>query len=663
MSSPSLVVFRRRLGIANLGFILTVAWASAGCVASAGDGDIVEVGGALSSPAPLFTVVGETQAQANSIPPDSNGAVSPSFIVTTVNSFINVKNRSGALLFSQRQDDFWAPVAGPNAGSFDPQARFDAAGGRFILSAATNAFDGVNARLLIAVSQTSDPTGAWHRFAIQADPARLRWLDFPQLGYNRKWIVVGGLNVNTGPELPERIQWVFDKAALYAGTNSFQRLIVDPAFTPLRPAETYDNASDDQFFMRGGFSSIELWRLSGPVGSAVLGMVAEIPSPTPVGTQGEIPIAIPQAGGQPTNLGVANFSMEHVVFRNGSIWGVQSIVPDQQPPRASVQWVRVSPNGALQSFGLVDDPTAQVMFLMPSIAVNANNDFLIGYSRFSGDTFPSAAYSAHLPGDAPSSVRDPLIYRAGLTPYFVNRWGDFSHTQVDPVNNLDFWTIQETTVEQSTWATWWAQVSGGAPPVCPSGVTSPRLNLQARCSFQGQQSMNFGIRVFNWSPAPVTIGSLCVKSWAFEPAALNLSQWNNGSGQVCTAGGSCTNVTVGGRTAVVANVPACTTNPTHKANQSVTYCTTSPLTIPANGGFWQTQADGLRIGRNNPTMSGGNFADDYSHFGTGNADCAAFSTFADNSFFDLYFNGGLVGEALSATAGDPNTGREPCTCQ
>ena len=88
-----------------------------------------------------------------------------------------------------------------------------------------------------------------------------------------------------------------------------------------------------------------------------------------------------------------------------------------------------------------------------------------------------------------------------------------------------------------------------------------------------------------------------------------------------------------------------------------------PLTIPPNGGFWQTQADGLRIGRNNPTMSGGNFADDYSHFGTGNADCAAFSTFADNSFFDLYFNGGLVGEALSATAADPNTGREPCTCQ
>ena len=293
MSSTSIFVFRRHLGIPLLG--LVIAAASAGCVANASDDDIVEVRGALSSPAPLFTVVGETQAQANSIPPDSNGAVSASFILSTVNSFINVKNRSGALLFSQRQDDFWAPVAGPNAGSFDPQARFDAFGGRFIVTAATNAFDPVNARLLIAVSQTSDPTGAWHRFAIQADPAQLRWLDFPQLGYNKKWIVVGGLNVPTGPEpVAERIQWVFDKAALYAGTNSFQRLIVEPSFTPLRPAETYDNVSEDQFFMRGGTSSIELWRLSGPVGGAALSMVAEIPSPTPSGRRVKSPSPFPR---------------------------------------------------------------------------------------------------------------------------------------------------------------------------------------------------------------------------------------------------------------------------------------------------------------------------------------------------------------------------------
>jgi hypothetical protein len=59
----------------------------------------------------------------------------------------------------------------------------------------------------------------------------------------------------------------------------------------------------------------------------------------------------------------------------------------------------------------------------------------------------------------------------------------------------------------------------------------------------------------------------------------------------------------------------------------------------------------------------GNFADDYSHFGTGNGDCSAFSTPADTRFFALLFNGSLVGESLSPTLADPNTGRLPCTCQ
>jgi hypothetical protein len=639
---------------------LVIVLAGAACGAEPGDEAITEIRSALASPAPLSTVLGETIGNSGLIPPDSNGAVSGSFILTTVNGFINVKNRSGALLFSQNRDAFWGE---PN-GAFDPQARFDPVAGRFIITSASNQGDAVNSRLLMAVTQTSDPTGAWHKFAIPADPEQLAWLDFPQLGYNGKWIVVSGANIGIPGGRSQDVLWIFNKAALYAGTNSFQRIVVDNTDrTLLRPAETYDSAQQDQFFLRNVTApagNVELVRLTGPIGSASLVAVGMIPSPTAFSFD---EVTLPQAGGQPTDLRASGIDVQHVVLRNGSIWAVQNLVPQALPRRSSLQWLQIGTTGVLQSSGLVDDPSGQAMFFMPSLAVNTNNDFLIGYSRFSPVTFPSAAYSAHSQGDAPGSIRDPLVYRPGTAPYFADRWGDYSHTQVDPVNGTDFWTVQELSIGGSSWETWWAQVSGGPGPVCPSGVTTPRLNLQVRCNAQGTQAQDYAIRVVNWHTAPVTIGNLCVRAWAFEPATLNLSRWNNGAGQVCTPGGSCTNVTVGGRTATVANVPACTTNPTHMANQSVTYCTTSTVTIPANGGFWQTQSDGLRIGRNNPMMTGGNFADDYSHFGTGNGDCAAFSTFADNRFFDLYFNGGLVGEALSATSPDPNTGREPCTCE
>jgi hypothetical protein len=55
----------------------------------------------------------------------------------------------------------------------------------------------------------------------------------------------------------------------------------------------------------------------------------------------------------------------------------------------------------------------------------------------------------------------------------LNRWGDYSATVVDPINDLDFWTLQEYASSQDLcstpsstctggWGTWWANVV--APP-------------------------------------------------------------------------------------------------------------------------------------------------------------------------------------------------------
>ena len=59
---------------------------------------------AVASPSPSFTVVGQTDT--GFIPPDTDGAVSSSFIVSTTNDAINIKNRTGAVLFSQGLDVF-----------------------------------------------------------------------------------------------------------------------------------------------------------------------------------------------------------------------------------------------------------------------------------------------------------------------------------------------------------------------------------------------------------------------------------------------------------------------------------------------------------------------------------------------------------------------------
>ncbi|MGH9580306.1 MAG: hypothetical protein ACRD2R_04875, partial [Terriglobales bacterium] len=104
---------------------------------------------------------------------------------------------------------------------------------------------------------------------------------------------------------------------------------------------------------------------------------------------------------------------------------------------------------------------------------------LLGYSRFSAAEFASAAYSFRAGGDAINSMRDEVVLKAGEDVYFKlfmgtrNRWGDYSNTLVDPVNDVDLWTIQEYAAPQvssvSRWGTWWGKIiPSGAPPPPPT---------------------------------------------------------------------------------------------------------------------------------------------------------------------------------------------------
>ncbi len=60
----------------------------------------------------------------------------------------------------------------------------------------------------------------------------------------------------------------------------------------------------------------------------------------------------------------------------------------------------------------------------------------------------------------------------------LNRWGDYSHTVVDPANDLDFWTIQQYAALPSggfdRWGTWWGKIiPGPAPTATPTPTNTP----------------------------------------------------------------------------------------------------------------------------------------------------------------------------------------------
>jgi hypothetical protein len=108
----------------------------------------------------------------------------------------------------------------------------------------------------------------------------------------------------------------------------------------------------------------------------------------------------------------------------------------------------------------------------PVLAVNKHDDVLIGYSVFSDGTFASAAYSFRSFIDLPSTLQAEVALKMGEARYFKdfgfgsNRWGDYSNSVVDPLNDVDMWTIQEFAALPNVsdrWGTWWGKLELPSP--------------------------------------------------------------------------------------------------------------------------------------------------------------------------------------------------------
>src|SRR5439155_13658225 len=114
-------------------------------------------------------------------------------------------------------------------------------------------------------------------------------------------------------------------------------------------------------------------------------------------------------------------------------------------------------------------------YAFPSIAVNKNNDVLIGYSSFSDTQYAGSNYSFRAATDPLNTLRESAVLKAGEAPYFNidgeqrNRWADYSSTMVDPTDDISMWTIQTYAAKPqdgvSRSGSWWGSIR---PDVVPT---------------------------------------------------------------------------------------------------------------------------------------------------------------------------------------------------
>jgi uncharacterized repeat protein (TIGR01451 family) len=445
--------------------------------------------------------------------PDTHGAVGPNHLVVTLNSGVTVQDRSGKVLSSISQNAFWASVGASNI--FDPRVLYDPYAQRWIFTAQADP-GGNNPGLLIAVSATSDPRGNWYLKFIDLDKSAPLFGDSPKAGFNKDWIVVQ-VNIfsKTNLNFVSSDVYVFNKTNFYAGGSIVPTRFTSPYASQV-PATVYDpdlaevylaynySGSVPEFDIdtgiRSHYGELYLWTISGPVSSPQLEFASIVYSCEECTWADWTPQAnfLPQLGST-NKISPGDSRLQNLVFRDGTYYTCHTVFfPTNNPKTAVVQWWQFTPaypfNGSLVlTQDRIVDSTGG-FFAFPSIAVNRYSQYLIGYTRFSSNSYPSANYTFVTADDF---ARGDTTLKLGESSYRkldsngLNRWGDWSATTVDPLNDTDFWTIQEyaATNGSSTilWGTWWGRIgppmnlsirSEAAPdPVLMGGTLTYDLSL------------------------------------------------------------------------------------------------------------------------------------------------------------------------------------------
>jgi hypothetical protein len=398
----------------------------------------------------------------NSAPPDTNGAVGATQFVQWVNESFAVFNKSTG-----------ATVAGPIAGNQlyqalgsthpcavnndgDPIAQYDKVNNRWILTqfSVTNG-SSVGYWQCIAISQTSDATGAYNVYAFRQP----NFNDYPKFGvFNGTYFAT--YNMFKGNTFAGGRLCAYDAAAMRSGAAASEQCFqLSSAYGGVLPADvdgsTAPPTGANEYFLAFGSNSLLTWRFH--VDFANSGNTSLTgPFTTSVATFSEACgggtcIPQPSTTQQLDSLGdrlMYRLSYRHFADGHESLFVNHSVAATSTYTGARWYELRPSGNGTAgvtvyqqSTYG----PAGGLSRWMGSIAADKNGDIVLGYSTSSSSSDPSISYSYRIPTDSFTGLgsEQVLFTGHGAQQRSLNRWGDYSAMTVDPVDDCTFWYTNE----------------------------------------------------------------------------------------------------------------------------------------------------------------------------------------------------------------------------
>jgi hypothetical protein len=447
-------------------------------------------------------------------PPDPNAAVGPNQVVVMTNLSFQIFNKTGTSLFGPAANNtLWSGFGGgcQTRNDGDPVVLHDQLADRWLLSQFTAAAPFLNC---VALSQTSDPTGAYYRWAFPVGSGN-NFGDYPKYGVWPDAYYISTREFTGSPVGP------FAGVGAYAA-NRAQMLAGNPSPTVLSflapPSPAYvvgdgllpsdldgvvpPPAGSPNYFVGaeddgGGYGApsdaLTLWKLHADFG---------IPANSTFTLTNTLPIApyntifalcggtrncIPQPG--TTNRIDILSSRQRPIFRlayrnfgtHESLVTNQSVSAGTGPAGevAGTRWWEIrSPNASptiYQQGTYAPGLTDGVNRWMGSVAMDKLGDMALGYSASSAQVFPSIWYTGRLAGDTLGLMPQGEAATVNGTGSQTGsqRWGDYTSMAVDPVDDCTFWYTNEWVPTTSSIG-WSTQIGSFKFPNC-SGTTSVRV--------------------------------------------------------------------------------------------------------------------------------------------------------------------------------------------
>jgi|GEM_PF-2498654 len=422
------------------------------------------------SPAPSLQFDGPDQGNTTVYTAGIAGAVGPNHVMTIRNSTginaqsIYIYNKTGQLVGTKSfNDHFYTTISG----FIDPRVVFDHKQQRWIASAIAT-YNG-NKHVCVMRSKTADPTAGWDWFtpilSFFSSVAQ------PKIGFSDNWITISCF-YQDGFANGSTISYVWKRQDFYSGTSSTYWSDQFHGMGHVCPVTTYDAGVGDLYLVSVNTASggkVRVFRIFGSPSNA--------PQFDLIGVQISGNNAWSSTGpggpqlGTSTGIAIPNHQMASTVYRNGSIWFAHNVfLPSSGANRAVVQWGQVvASSNTLAQLGRIDGGSPSLMYGYPSIAVDGNNNVLVGFNQFSSSGYASSAYAYHYATDPSGYMNNVYTYKNGVST-FTQAWGNYSATVVDPVENA-MWTLQQYVKSNNKWGTQWAKVGGSVPCNDPCGTT------------------------------------------------------------------------------------------------------------------------------------------------------------------------------------------------